>query len=70
MYPLGAGGNVKIGWEGAGIRLQHEYVLSLAWWCGGCLCCRGGGVGGCCGGVENVFLDWRHRCVVCAGHNA
>ena len=49
---------------GAGIRLEHVYASSLAWCGGGSLCCRGSGVGGCCSGVENVFLVWRHRCVV------
>ena len=38
MYPFGG----RWGCEnkgGAGIKLQHEYVSSLAWWCGGSLCC-------------------------------
>ena len=53
MYPFGG----RWGCEnkgGAGIKLQHEYVSSLAWWCGGSLCCRGGGVGD---GTSPTFIS-------------
>ena len=42
------------------------YVSSLAWCWGDCVV-EGVDFGGCLGGVENIFLAWRDRCVVCVG---
>ena len=49
MYTLGSGGGVRIG--------GYSVCMSRHWPGGGtALCVIEGWVGGCCGGVENIFL--------------
>ena len=54
MYTLGSGGGVRIG----GVQVSDYSVCMSRRWHGGgtALCAVEGWVGGCCGGVENVFL--------------
>ena len=56
MYTLGSGGSVRIG--GRWVQVSDYSVCMSRRWCGGgtALCAVEGWVGGCCSGVENVFL--------------
>ena len=57
MYTLGSGGDVRRG-VGEWVQVSEYSVCISHRWCGGgiALCAVEGWVGGCCGGVENVFL--------------
>ena len=54
MYTLGSGGGVRMGWVQVS---DYSVCMSRHWRDGGtALCAVEGSVGGCCGGVENIFL--------------
>ena len=54
MYTLGSGGGVRI----VGVQVSDYSVCMSRCWRGGgtALCAVEGWDGGCCGGVENIFL--------------
>ena len=55
VYALESGGGVR---KGGGVQvLDYSVCMSRRWLGGGtALCAVEGWVGGCCGGVENIFL--------------